>query len=117
MIEAKTVDAEGAGHRSVLRAKETFSKTFDEVLTVAPPVMSNTREFFRTKLNEALPTLTDDDQRFRTYLIFNWLIDQDGGRATPRQVIAFINELTSVYVLHDGGIQLATVAVYLVVTA
>lgn len=101
--------------QSSLRSKEIFSKTFDEVLSVSPPVMSNTREFFRGKLKDALPELSDDDAQFRAYLVFSSMVDNDGGRATPRQVISFINELTRFYVLHEGRIALPTVAVYLAV--
>ncbi|TIN27423.1 MAG: hypothetical protein E5Y31_13085 [Mesorhizobium sp.] len=100
---------------SALRSKEIFAKTFDEVLMVAPPVMSNTRDFFKDKMAQALPTLDDQDALFRVYLIFNWIIDAGGGRATPRQVISYINELTGLYILHDGKIGAPTVAAYLAV--
>lgn len=114
LIENTFKEKEKPDHSS-LRSKEIFSKTFDEVLSVSPPVMSNTREFFRGKLKDALPGLSDDDAQFRAYLVFSFMVDNDGGRATPRQVISFINELTSFYVLHEGRIALPTVAVYLAV--
>ncbi|MBO9654657.1 MAG: hypothetical protein J7562_10060 [Agrobacterium tumefaciens] len=114
LIERTFKEKDKPNHSS-LRSKEIFSKTFDEVLSVSPPVMSNTREFFRGKLKEALPGLNDDDAQFRAYLVFSFMVDNDGGRATPRQVISFINELTSFYVLHGGQIALPTVAVYLAV--
>ncbi|RWO40262.1 MAG: hypothetical protein EOS12_25460 [Mesorhizobium sp.] len=100
---------------SSLKSKEIFAKTFDEILTVAPPVMSNTRDFFKDKMAQSLPDLSDEDALFRVYLIFNWIIDAGGGRATPRQVISYINELTGLYVLHGGQIGAPTVAVYLAV--
>lgn len=114
LIESTFKEKERPNQTS-LRSKEIFAKTFDEVLSVSPPVMSNTREFFRGKLKEALPGLSDDDAQFRAYLVFSSMVDNDGGRATPRQVISFINELTSFYVLHEGRIALPTVAVYLAV--
>ncbi|MER9299401.1 KAP family NTPase [Mesorhizobium sp. M0621] len=100
---------------SSLKSKEIFAKTFDEILTVAPPVMSNTRDFFKDKMAQSLPDLSDEDALFRVYLIFNWIIDAGGGRATPRQVISYINELAGLYVLHGGQIGAPTVAVYLAV--
>ncbi|MEJ1119772.1 P-loop NTPase fold protein [Phyllobacterium sp. CCNWLW109] len=115
LIETKTLEPSEVSGKSTLRARGLFAKTFDEVLTVAPPVMSNTRDFFHEKIKEALPVFEDGDALFRVYLVFNWITDSDGGRATPRQVISYVNELTGLYVLHDGRIGLPTVAVYLAV--
>lgn len=98
---------------TLLRRRELFSKTFDEILNVAPPVMSNTREFFDQKIRVALPDFKDPDALFRVYLIFNMLIDRGGGKATPRQVISYINEVSGLYALHIGKVPLPTVAAYL----
>lgn len=98
---------------TLLRKRELFSKTFDEVLNVAPPVMSNTREFFDQKIRVALPDFSDADALFRVYLIFNMLIDRGGGKATPRQVISYINEVSGLYFLHAGRVPLPTIATYL----
>ncbi|WJR66401.1 P-loop NTPase fold protein [Neorhizobium sp. CSC1952] len=98
---------------TLLRKRELFSKTFDEILNVAPPVMSNTREFFDQKIRVALPDFSDADALFRVYLIFNMLIDRGGGKATPRQVISYINEVSGLYSLHAGRVPLPTVGVYL----
>ncbi|MGO6898430.1 P-loop NTPase fold protein [Rhizobium ruizarguesonis] len=106
-------DEEGDDSLTLLRKRELFSKTFDEVLNVAPPVMSNTREFFDQKIRVALPDFSDADSLFRVYLIFNLLIDRGGGKATPRQVISYINEVSGLYFLHAGRVPLPTVGIYL----
>ncbi|KQS76406.1 P-loop NTPase fold protein [Rhizobium sp. Leaf383] len=98
---------------SPLGAREIFTKTFDEILQVSPPVMSNSREFFIAKMRRALPDVSDRDELFRVYLIFDRIIRNQGGSATPRQIIGFINELAGMYVLHDGRFKLPTVAVYI----
>ncbi|MBB6305074.1 P-loop NTPase fold protein [Rhizobium leucaenae] len=104
---------DGDDSLTLLRKRELFSKTFDEILNVAPPVMSNTREFFDQKIRVALPDFRDADALFRVYLIFNVLIDRDGGKATPRQVISYINEVSGLYFLHAGRVPLPTVGIYL----
>jgi hypothetical protein len=43
------------------------------------------------------------------------LIDRGGGKATPRQVISYINEVSGLYFLHVGRIPLPTIACYLAV--
>lgn len=98
---------------SPLGTREIFTKTFDEILQVSPPVMSNSREFFIEKMREALPDVLDRDELFRVYLVFDRIIRHRSGSATPRQIIGFINELAGMYVLHDGRFKLPTVAVYI----
>lgn len=114
----ETAKAEEANHTnemaiSSLSSRELFSKTFDEVLFVAPPVMSNSREFFLEKVAQALPELKGDEGLFRVYSVFNKMLQGSGGTATPRQIIGYINELSSLYVLHDGMFSLPTIAVYI----
>lgn len=96
-----------------LASRELFSKTFDEILVVAPPVLSNAREFFADKLEEALPKQVSTDDRFRTYRIFCELLSVDGGVTTPRQIVSFVNDLSSLYELQDGKFELPTVAAFI----
>lgn len=96
-----------------LSTRELFSKTFDEILTVAPPVMSNAREFFATKLEEALPKQILADEVYRTYRIFMEILREDRGLTTPRQVVSFVNDVSGIYALHNGQFSITTVAAYL----
>ncbi|MEI4480657.1 MULTISPECIES: P-loop NTPase fold protein [unclassified Phyllobacterium] len=118
LIEGKddapsTDSVENFGSISSLGSREIFSKTFDEILTVSPPVMSNSRDFFLQKIGEALSGFSDTDELFRVYLIFNRILRVENGKATPRQIISFINELTGLYVLHEFQIALPTIAIYI----
>lgn len=118
LIEANVNEKEDEGDSkknelSSLASRELFSKTFDEVLTVAPPVLSNAREFFFDKLEEALPEQVLSDDRFRAYRIFCELLNIEGGTTTPRQIVSFVNDLSSLYELHDGKFALPTVAAYI----
>lgn len=99
--------AEGA-----LAKRELFSKTFDEILFVAPPVMSNSREFFESLISEALPSFRNREELFRVYLIFSTYMRPPNGHFTPRQIISFINDLTNLFCIHEGKHPLSTVAVY-----
>lgn len=96
-----------------LASRELFSKTFDEILVVAPPVLSNAKEFFADKLEQALPKQVTTDDRFRTYRIFCELLSQEGGVTTPRQIVSFVNDLSSLYELQDGMYELPTVAAFI----
>ena len=116
LIEANFTEDEGEakkGNSSSLVSRELFSKTFDEVLVVAPPVLSNAREFFSNKLEEALPNQVSSDDKFRAYRIFYELLKDEGGITTPRQIVSFANDLSSLYELHDGKFHLPTIAAYL----
>lgn len=111
--KAPNSDDDSTAPISPLDAREIFTKTFDEILQVSPPVMSNSREFFIEKMGQALPEVSDRDELFRVYLIFDRIIRKQSGSATPRQIIGFINELAGMYVLHGGRFKLPTVAVYI----
>ncbi|SPJ24582.1 P-loop NTPase fold protein [Palleronia abyssalis] len=95
-----------------LAKRELFSKTFDEILFVAPPVMSNSREFFDALISEALPNFQNREELFRVYLIFSTYMKPPNGHFTPRQIISFINDLTNLFCIHEGKHPLSTVAVY-----
>ena len=96
-----------------LSSRELFSKTFDEVLTVAPPIMSNAKEFFSKILNQALPNQISSDHSFRTYRIFSEILRTEGGITTPRQVVSFVNDVSGLFSLHQGQFSLPTVATFL----
>ncbi len=98
---------------SKLSSRELFSKTFDEILVVAPPVMSNAKDFFEVKLIQALPDFEDKDEFFRIYLIFNSILRSDNGHTTPRQIISFINDLTRLYTMHKEQFKLTVIAAYM----
>lgn len=117
LIEAnfKTDGDEETGQKdlSSFASRELFSKTFAEILSVSPPVLSNAREFFADKLEEALPKQVSADDRFRTYRIFCELLKTQGGTTTPRNIVSFVNNLSGLYELHDGKFRLPTVAAYI----
>ena len=117
LIEANvTTDGDeetGQNDLSSFASRELFSKTFAEILSVSPPVLSNAREFFADKLEEALPKQVSADDRFRTYRIFCELLKTQGGTTTPRNIVSFVNNLSSLYELHDGKFRLPTVAAYI----
>ncbi|MEM6610210.1 MAG: P-loop NTPase fold protein [Pseudomonadota bacterium] len=96
-----------------LPSRELFSKTFDEVLTVSPPVLSNARDFFSEKISEALGDAVSHDERFLAYRIFVEILRSGGGTTTPRQVVSFVNEVSGLYVLHNGEFKLPTIAAFL----
>ena len=96
-----------------LSSRELFSKTFDEVLNIAPPVLSNAREFFAAKLEEALPKQINKYDGFRTYRIFAELLRIEGGLTTPRQVVSFVNDISGLFALHEGQFSVPTLAAYL----
>lgn len=119
LIEINVNEDEGDGGKpqpqplTNLSSREIFSKTFDDVLSVAPPVLSNAREFFTEKLEYALPKQVSKDDGFRTYRIFCELLRYEGGTTTPRQVVSFVNDLSGLFVLHEGRYPLPTFATYL----
>ena len=96
-----------------LPSRELILKTFDEIITVSPPVLSDAKLFFKQKLFYALSCEIPEDQVFRCYVIFCHLLNFHGRKTTPRQVISFVNELTRLYVLHRAEFEIPTIAAFL----
>lgn len=97
-----------------LKEREIFSKTFDEIFSVALPVISKSKAFFEAKMREAMPEHKDTEDHFRFYLIFGKMVEaSSSGAATPRQVISFINELLGCIQYTGGKFRLPTIAAYL----
>lgn len=118
LIESNVNESEASENKSEtplssLASRELFSKTFDEVLVVSPPVLSNAREFFSDKLEQALPGQISSDDRFRAYRIFCEILKVESGTTTPRQIVSFVNDLSGLYELHASKFRLPTVATYL----
>ena len=96
-----------------LTDRELFSKTFDEVVTVLPPVLSDAKKFFRENLAYSISKNVVEEDIFRCYAIFCHLLQSNGRKTTPRQVLSFVNELTKVYVLRHAEFKLPTIAAFL----
>lgn len=94
-----------------LRA-DVFRKSFDVIFAVAPPVLSDTSAFFTEKFGEATNQAVGEDIARRVYRIFDLHVQNSGSPVTPRQVIAFINDVTNWWEQWEGRIPLETIAVF-----
>lgn len=90
---------------------DVFRKSFDAIFFVAPPVVSDSVDFFNSKLEEALGTHFDRDAAYRVFKIFD--LSRADEAATPRQVIAFINSIATLWEQWGDLIPLPTIAVFM----
>lgn len=97
---------------SAINKDDTFRKSFDAIFFVAPPVISDSVQFFNAKLKIALGVGFDEGAAYLVYKIF--ALSRSDEVATPRQVIAFINAISSLWEQWGDKIPLATVAVFIV---
>eukprot|EP00873_Tetraselmis_striata_P018479 jgi/Tetstr1/438743/TSEL_002939.t1 len=94
------------------KVQEDFlRKSFDAILFVAPPVISDVSAFFNQKLLEALGDQIDQEASYRAYKIFD--ISCQGSLSTPRQIIAFINAVTGLWEQWEGRILIPTIALFM----
>src|SRR5690606_1681903 len=77
-----------------------------------PPVLSDTSTFFAEKFREATNASISDEVGRRVYRIFDLHVQSSGVAVTPRQVIAFINDVTNWWEQWEGRIPLETIAVF-----
>ena len=86
---------------------EVLSKTFSVVFRVAPPVLTDWHEFFRSKFREAL-----GDEASDVVGDVMQIFDRLSHAITPRSVIAFINELVSLQFTADDAVELPYMAIF-----
>ena len=91
---------------------DVFRKSFDAIFHVSPPILSEASAFFKSKFSTATQEKFQDDTTSRVYRIFDVHIRSTGRPVTPRQVIAFINDMTSWYEQWQGAIPIETIAVF-----
>lgn len=91
-------DLDGADKNQSNFANDYINKTFDLVYRISPPIMSNWKTFFRDCWNEAFQQNVDEAEYIKVeqiYEVFSKVI-------TPREIIAFINEIISIKLLHNN---------------
>ena len=94
-----------------LAQDDVLRKSFDAILFVAPPVIADASAFFRQKLDEVMEHEVDEDAAYRVFKIFD--LSRANEATTPRQIIAFINAMATLWEQWKGTIQLPTLALFL----
>lgn len=72
-------------------ANDYINKTFDIVFRVAPPILSSWKDFFKDKWKDAFPIYYDEIEYIKTIQAYEVLRP----KITPREIIAFINEVVA----------------------
>lgn len=93
---------------------DLFRKSFDAIFHVSPPILSDAATFFIRKFREATFAYFEEAVEARVYRIFDLQVQKTGYPTTPRQVIAFINDVTSWWVQWQGQIPVETIAVFVI---
>lgn len=116
---AKVWDRLDTGQKEEMKnlRKGFLEKTFQIKLNVAPPILSDWHEFFKTKLNEAFPNEEDFDEKRKD--IFHDIVKLFESREasihhpTPRRIKVFINNVGALYRQWFDQIPLQDLAFYL----
>lgn len=74
-------------------ADDYINKTFDVVFRIPKPIMSDWKEFFRQKWREVFGESKDLNATLQTYDFLN-------PRKTPREIIAFLNEVLAIKLMN-----------------
>jgi hypothetical protein len=88
------------------------SKTFQVRFNIAPAVLKDWREYFVTKLREALPECTTTSQLHTVYRVYRSEVYPMAGHPTPRDIIIFINKIGAIYLQRGHEIPLKMIAAY-----
>ncbi len=82
--------------QSVDFANDYINKTFDIVFRISPPIMSAWKDFFKKCWKQTFTNIEDEEEYNRVEQIYEAYAIQ----ITPREIIAFINEVVSIKLIH-----------------
>lgn len=84
-----------------------LNKTFSVIFRVPPPVLTDWQRFFDIKFKEAFSDFKNSERE-----VVKRIFDSHHDHITPRDIIAFINELVSIKSLVKDEIKLRYIAVF-----
>lgn len=82
--------------QSVDFANDYINKTFDIVFRISPPIMSAWKDFFKKCWKQTFTDIEDENEYIRVEQIY----EAHSIQITPREIIAFINEVVSIKLIH-----------------
>ena len=88
-------------------SREFLEKSFSIIYRVAPPVLTDWRKFFDSKFEEAFGKTKKVEQRY-----VRQIFDCFQKEITPRNIIAFMNEMVSLRLIAEKEIRLRYIAVF-----
>ncbi|MFY1707408.1 P-loop NTPase fold protein [Tritonibacter scottomollicae] len=91
--------------------QDLFRKSFDTIHHVSPPVVSDIDSFVKAQMLLALGDQIDDAARERVARVFDLYGKAD--IKTPRQVTAFVNDVSNLWVEWDAAIPVDAVSVFI----
>jgi uncharacterized membrane protein len=77
-------------------SNDYINKTFDLVYRVSPPIMSDWKSFFKNSWIKAFPAFAEEE-----YIKVEQIYEVFRPSITPREIIAFINEVVAIRLLDD----------------
>ena len=92
-------------NKNVCFGNDFINKTFDAVYRVSPPIMSDWKDYFVKRWEEAFGIKPDS----KVTQIYDLLSDT----ITPREIIAFINEFVSIKQISDESIPDEYIALFI----
>jgi KAP family P-loop domain len=96
-----------AGASDQDKTRNFIEKTFAVLFTVAPPVLTDWKNFFRAKYTEAF-----GDKENGEYNFVKNIFDLYEARITPRKIISFLNDLVAVKLTWKDEIPLRYIALF-----
>jgi hypothetical protein len=88
-----------------------IGKTFSTIFRVSPPVLSDWKKFFITKMNEAFKDVIKNEEIEFIASLYELIINVNNRK--PRDIITFINQLTSLYLQHSSNVDVQYLALFI----
>ena len=93
-------------------ADSLIRKTFKAIIRVAPPLSTDWKSLMEVKLDEAFPTALSDTQKYRLFKLFDIDHQERSALPTPRDIIAYVNEIATVWNQWGDKIDVSHIGLY-----
>jgi len=94
------------------RAEHLIKKTFDLSLRVAPPLSTDWRAFLDKKLDAAFPAPLSEEEKYKVFKLFDIEQQERGVFPTPRNIIAYVNDVAAIWNQWGDRIPVPHIALY-----
>ncbi|MBU0800479.1 MAG: KAP family NTPase, partial [Alphaproteobacteria bacterium] len=91
---------------------DIFSKTFCVTLHVSPPISTAWEKFLEQRLNEAFNPALEPETIFRLFSLLKLHFQKKSMHPTPRQIVAYVNDVGSLWLQWENIISLESIALY-----
>ncbi len=91
---------------------DVFSKTFDRILRISPPIATDWKKFLEDSLKASFGNQFNENDAYKLFKLLDLDNQQKSIHPTPRRIITFVNEIGALWTQWGDLIPVESIALY-----